>query len=430
MLKKLTIFLALAAILPQIVFASPPFDTPQFFPPPVKINVKFNRFDLQNFMVYAKSGLYDAISDKLTLDIGPSGGFSKTIHVDNKNFLSSDFEEGNTPEDGTFTLTGTYNKGNISSEWTYNLHIPPRKGWKFSDDYTGSGTFYSYQPISDISGIGIIEGSVTRNNTNWKDDKMVDHVQETKTDTFRNSWMAIGSCTEPICGCFEYDDPVDSQARFNSLTNEVGYAHCYKGEKTQEWIPATPKVKLMVNDHVSTGAESSAILQFKDMTTFKMKPETEVIVKSPPAQETKLGLVAGHLWINFKKMLTNGTMEVEMGQAVAGIKGTTLVLDQVNGVSSLKVIEGVVSFKSKETGESVDVKEGETISADLKGLSKVETFDVTKETADWDTLAETKKTKSMSGLTFPIIGVVAVLVIGLFGFIVYKKRKKSNLTKI
>ena len=203
----------------------------------------------------------------------------------------------------------------------------------------------------------------------------------------------------------------------------MGYAHCNKDEQTNEWIPATPKVKLLVDDHISTGQDSSAVLLFQDMTTFQIKPDTELIVKSPPAQETKLGLVSGHLWINFKKMLTNGTMEVEMGQAVSGIKGTTVVLEQTNGVSSLKVIEGVAVFTSKETGASVDVQAGEKVSADFNGLSKVEKIDVAKESADWKTLEEVKDSKQTGGLMAPIAITGIVFVAGLLGFIIFKKKK-------
>ncbi len=404
-------------------FASFPFDSDKYLPPPTSVNVQFNNLDLEKYYVVSVSGIWDAISYKLALNISDSGSFSKTIPVDNKRHATDKFVGGVTPEDGVFTLSGTYKKGHIIGEWTYELSVPPREGWKFPETYNGSGTFYTTQPISESSGAGIIAGSLTLNKTDWKDNKMIDHVAFSQTDNFLNTWTAVSTCKEVLCGCFDYQDAVDSQARFNTLTGEVGYAHCNKDERTQEWIPATPKTKLMVDDHISTGAESSAILQFKDMTTFQMKPDTEVIVKSPPEQETKLGLVSGHLWINFKKMLTNGTMEVEMGQAVAGIKGTTLVVEQINGVSSLKVIEGIVSFKSKQTNQTIDVNAGEKVSADFNGLSTVEKFDVAAESAGWKNLDEIEKSNDSSGSISPVIIIATVLVVGSLGFVVIKKKK-------
>lgn len=315
-------------------------------PPPTTIVIQFIRDKTERPATYDKSGILSALTGKMEINVDSNGSFTKTISIPNNNFSADQFPDG-APEAGTFTLTGTYNKGNISGEWVFELNIPARKGWNFPDSYTGKGTFYTTQPISDGSGSGALEGEMSRSYTKWKDDKMVDHTTLTETVNFKDSWIVFNSCKDVICGCSEQPEAADSMARFNSLTGEVSYAHCNAGEKAQDWTPATPKTKLLVGDHVSTGEESSAIFQFLDMTTFQMKPDTEVIIKSPPKQETKIGLVTGHLWINFKKMVTNGTMEVEMGQAVAGIKGTTLVLEQDNGVSTLKVIEGTVVLLQK-----------------------------------------------------------------------------------
>lgn len=176
------------------------------------------------------------------------------------------------------------------------------------------------------------------------------------------------------------DEREVSKARFNSITGEVSYS---PDPATIDWQPVTPNTILHVGDHISTGADSSCILQFEDMTTFTMKPETEVIIKKSLLQETKLGLVAGHMWTNFKKMLTNGTMEVEMGQAVAGIKGTTFVCEQIGGKSTLKVMEGVVEFTSKVNQSKIIIGTGEMVTADSTGLGKKQKFDLAAESADW-----------------------------------------------
>ncbi len=259
---------------------------------------------------------------------------------------------------------------------------------------------------------------------------MKDTVTTTSNETMRNTWVATSTCTNGVCECWEYPPPQDSLCRFNSLTGEVGYVHCNTAEITQDWIPALPKTKILVGDHISTGQDSSCILLFGDLTTFQMKPETEVIVQSPPAQETKMGLVAGHLWINFKKMLTNGTMEVEMGQAVAGIKGTTLVVEEANGVSTLKVIEGTVTFTSKANGQSIDVNAGQTVSADFNGLTPVANFDVAQESATWATVPQSGSAASQSGsgssmTMIIIIAAAAVVVIVVVVFFVLKRKNKK-----
>jgi hypothetical protein len=426
--KKTTTLIIIPAILLGISllsgvdFTASASETNKYLQPPTTLNLQFARQNSDIYpALYAKSGILEAISWKITIEVNSDGSFKKIIPIPNKNFSADRFADG-APEDGTFTLTGTYNKGNISSEWTFDLHIPPRKDWNYPDTYTGSGTFYSTQPVSEESGAGVIEGNLSRTYTKWTDVKMKDHTTLTENTNIRNTWFAVNTCKEVICGCADMPEATDSKARFNSLTNEVSFAHCTKSDKAQDWTPAIPKTKLFVNDHILTGIDSFATLQFGDMTTFQMKPDTEVIVKSPPEQESKLGLVSGHLWINFKKMLTNGTMEVEMGQAVAGIKGTTLVLEQNNGVSTLKVIEGTVSFTSKETGKSVEVNTGEKVTADSKGLSNIEKFDVAAENSGWKAVDQTKNPKGQAGISIAVYILGAVLFAGGLIFLVLKKK--------
>jgi|GEM_PF-4023908 len=140
--------------------------------------------------------------------------------------------------------------------------------------------------------------------------------------------------------------------------------------------------------HIITHDDSNVLLSFADMTSFYMKPNSEVIImKRPPRQSNfmfKMGLVLGDIKVNFKRMFTDQSMDVVMNQAVAGIKGTTLVLHDDGVTSSVKVTDGVVNFKSLATGEVVDVSAGQTVSATANGLSEIQSFDVEAEEATWN----------------------------------------------
>jgi ferric-dicitrate binding protein FerR (iron transport regulator) len=94
-------------------------------------------------------------------------------------------------------------------------------------------------------------------------------------------------------------------------------------------------------------------------------------------------LVGGIIWSNVKKLVKDGTFEVEISQAVCGIKGTTFVLSDDGKTSTIKVIEGVVEYKSKATGKSVLVKQGEMATATSNGLGAVKSFDVAAEKKIW-----------------------------------------------
>jgi len=95
----------------------------------------------------------------------------------------------------------------------------------------------------------------------------------------------------------------------------------------------------------------------------------------------------GKLWTNVKKMFTDGTMEVQMSQAVAGIKGTVIVSEETGSTSTLKVLEGKAYFRSKSTGEERFVNAGESVTATMSGLSSTRSFDIDEENANWQTPA-------------------------------------------
>lgn len=182
----------------------------------------------------------------------------------------------------------------------------------------------------------------------------------------------------------------DSGARFSDFSGQVevliptGYDD--NGEPIfdeEAWTFAKLDMPLPVNARIKTSDRSSVILSFADMTTFVMKPESEIILSSPSVKDSQFKLLVGTLWVNVKKMMKDGSMDIEMSQAVSGIKGTTLVLEDNGETSTLKVIEGTVEFTYRETGESVMVSAGEMIRADQVGLSEIQAFDVKQEQANW-----------------------------------------------
>ncbi|MCX7589403.1 MAG: FecR family protein, partial [Patescibacteria group bacterium] len=204
-----------------------------------------------------------------------------------------------------------------------------------------------------------------------------------------------------------------------------------------------------VDAHIITEEDSKMIFLYDVMSTFVLGPESEIVVSSPPEKESKLKLVAGNIWANVKKMVKDGTMEIEMNQAVAGIKGTTFVCEEKNGKSILKVFEGEVDFKSKATGQSIKVKGGEKTEASTKELSKNESFDVSQEIESWLNLRNAekinweegenkespivtkkqglKKTESKTFNQYFLIGALSViLIIGMFIGAKFNKKLKVN----
>jgi hypothetical protein len=186
------------------------------------------------------------------------------------------------------------------------------------------------------------------------------------------------------------DTREDAKTRFNSITGQVEIS---RDPDTVDYEPVTTKTVIRVGDHIMTGPDSGAIIQLDDMTTYVMGPNSEISIDSSPQKETKMGLVTGRIWTNTVKIIKDGTMTVNMSQAVAGIKGTTFVCEQVKGgASTLKVIEGVVELTAKNGGAKTTVNAGEMVVATTAGLGQKQSFDSAAETAYWTSKGAKKQT--------------------------------------
>ena len=175
----------------------------------------------------------------------------------------------------------------------------------------------------------------------------------------------------------------DSGARASDLSGQVEIA-C--PPDLEAWDVMKMGRVILIDCHLKTGEDSSAVISFSDMTTFTMKPESEIVIDTPPQKDSKWKLLVGDIWVNVKQMVKNGTMKGHMSQAVAGIKGTTFVLTETGSESTIKVIEGVVNFESLATGVAVDVASGESVTATSAGLSEKTTFDISVEEKNWQTI--------------------------------------------
>lgn len=232
----------------------------------------------------------------------------------------------------------------------------------------------------------------------------------------------------------------DSGVRFSGLNGQVELAD---GDGKNPHLAKLNTI-IPVYGRIIVDEDSSCILSFADMSTFVLKGPAEIIVSKPPEKDSKVSLVRGAIWANVKKVFREGSMDIEMNQAVAGIKGTTFILEQnEDGSSVLKVIEGMVEYTSKAYGAVVTLTDGQTITGTRDGFGRIETFDVAAETGAWDALrAKTEAATPIAdtpvdalatllrdGSSFPVIPVVigaGVVVIVLIGIGIARSGKKKQ----
>lgn len=173
---------------------------------------------------------------------------------------------------------------------------------------------------------------------------------------------------------------VDSGIRFSDLAGEVLIR---PHDDILAWDMAELDMVICNMDHIKTSYDSMAILSLQDMTTLYIKPECEVIVDAIGEEESKIALLAGKVWVNVKKMLKDGTMNIEMSQAVAGIKGTTFILEETGSTSTVKVLEGTVEF-TPYGQPPIIISDEETVSVTNGIAGIIEKFSIEEELNNWD----------------------------------------------
>lgn len=117
------------------------------------------------------------------------------------------------------------------------------------------------------------------------------HPDITDSSAFEK-WMEILNQKDQE-GCSEPGNShKDSGIRFSDYSGEVMVRPC---DDEDAWYGAELDMVLHKDDHVKTGDDSTCVLSLADMTTFVMKPESEIILSSPPEKEDKIKLIWGKI---------------------------------------------------------------------------------------------------------------------------------------
>lgn len=246
------------------------------------------------------------------------------------------------------------------------------------------------------------------------------------TETVQTPQPTYTSWVSPLLTQDPSKEP--STCKIGGLHGEVNVKP--NDEDDDAYIFAESGMLLYHNDRVRTLSRSGCILSFSDMSTYIMKENTAIVLDLATEKESKIALVAGNVWINLKKMIKGGSMEVEMSQAIAGAKGTTFVCEETNGRSVLKVFEGTVEFTSVTNGESVLVKGGQMAVADKNGIGEISSFDMDTELLTWDENTRILTADAISGnrtgsMTSIILIVLTGIVLTVLILFLIKRRRMT-----
>ena len=187
---------------------------------------------------------------------------------------------------------------------------------------------------------------------------------------------------EEDCNCDYIRDDIgynmiDSHIRFNDFYGEVSYRPNWEDDDAYEY--AEVDAVLYECYRIRTKEESGAILGLEDMSTYVMKENSELIIRTEDENISKLEMLVGMMWANTKKMAEGKSLEVEMTHCVAGINGTIFACEEKNGVSKVYLFVGGVKVTSKKTKKSFQIKPGQTTSVGKDGKIVVKKFNIEQE---------------------------------------------------
>ncbi len=347
---------------------------PQIIYPNEPVTLKFTFDTLEDSVVALSFSAY-ASANFDQWDIKPGGITRGAISFKNADGKDSFSIIGQSSTSYSETLTASLGQGSENSK------IALRLGFSMG---VSMGTNYVYQ---------------------WK--KVADYTPYNGSLTADpNSLYTLGKHKVPIEENWDFWDKWSEQAKkwtpedieeakqcastvkFGDLHGEVWVLRGWEEDQDQ-FMYVELDTPLYHGDLIVTRRRSGAIFSFSDMSTFIMKEDSVIVLDIKNEKTTKIGHLAGVIWINLKKMIEDGSMEVEMGQAIAGARGTTFICEEIDGVSTLKVIEGTVEFTNKASYEAILVSDEQMISADENGSTELVALDVNEELTTWDEKTQT-----------------------------------------
>jgi hypothetical protein len=217
-----------------------------------------------------------------------------------------------------------------------------------------------------------------------------------------------------------------------SITGLSGTAQ-FKRSGSSEYFQVSQSTVLHEGDTIVTGANSHLTLQFSDGSTMDVAAEnTSVTLQSiTNINQPKIIQVISGL-LHLKELLEHfkNNFEVRTPIAVCAVRGTefTVKVDSDSSTTTT-VISGEVNVTATQTGNSVLLQSGESITVSPGAISQsqmqqnVQSIDTSTIDKWWDNPSQNSGLSSM--VIVGIIAVVAVIVVVVV-FLLMKRRRKPG----
>ena len=87
------------------------------------------------------------------------------------------------------------------------------------------------------------------------------------------------------------------------------------------WVKVKMRGKVLENDAISVGAESQCEITLSGDKIVRLGEKTVAVITEKTADQTKVKMLKGSLWINVKHLVNNNSFDVSTSTAVAAIAG-------------------------------------------------------------------------------------------------------------
>jgi cell division septum initiation protein DivIVA len=153
--------------------------------------------------------------------------------------------------------------------------------------------------------------------------------------------------------------PVSAKSARSAKIVELSGTVSIKKAGGSKAYAAYEEMFLNEGDHITTGADSSVVLQIVDRDDeVTIGPDTEMFISSltnDGGDKSKFKVWTGSLWFKVKKLVSDeDEFEMETPTAVMGVRGTSFYAETRNGREFLALLSGIVSVNRSGTTNNDD----------------------------------------------------------------------------
>jgi len=122
-------------------------------------------------------------------------------------------------------------------------------------------------------------------------------------------------------------------------------------KRADSTIIPTIGMEIRDNDTIIANDSSRAEILYSDSSTLYIDKNSRIATSG--TQKRSVSISIGRVWAKIRKLVKGESFEVKSPLSVSGVMGTEFEVSYINDESLVKVVEGKVTIKDKQTGREV-----------------------------------------------------------------------------